>query len=78
MTQKSLSQGTVKSDFGINNRPILALKVSKDAYCKGLLHFVRFFSKLLGFKEPWADENNFNEVVLWIHDIDAICILRKC
>ena len=31
MDQKSISQGTLWTDLGVNNGPILALKVSKEA-----------------------------------------------
>ena len=35
MVQKTISQGTLKTDSGINKEPILALKVSKEAYESG-------------------------------------------
>ena len=41
MAQKSISQGTLKTGFGVSNRPILALKVSNEAYWMGLRYFVR-------------------------------------
>ena len=31
MALKAISQETLKTDFGVNNRPILALKVSIEA-----------------------------------------------
>ena len=34
------SQGTLKIDFGINHRPILAVKVSKEAHLTWLRHSV--------------------------------------
>ena len=59
------SQGTVNTDFGVDNRPILDLKVSKEAYWKGLSQFVRFFlSKWSVFKESGGVENQLNSL-LW-------------
>ena len=49
MTRKSISQGTLNTDFGVNNGPILALKVSKGAYQMGLRYFVRLFIDMIGF-----------------------------
>ena len=49
MDQKSTSQGTLKTDFGVNNKPILALKVSKEAYRMGLWQFVRVFINMITF-----------------------------
>ena len=43
MAQKSISRGAFKTDFGVNDWPILALKVSKEAYWMRLKHFVRDF-----------------------------------
>ena len=51
MAQKSISQGTLKVDIGINNRPILALNVSKEAYWMRLRYSVRYFTKMIVFKE---------------------------
>ena len=50
MAKNSISQGPLKTDFGVNNGPILALTVSKEAYWIGLRHFVRFFIKMMGFQ----------------------------
>ena len=49
MAQKLISQGTLKSDSEINNGPILALKVSKEAYWMCLLHSVRLITKMIVF-----------------------------
>ena len=38
MAQNSISKGTLKADFGITNLPILALKMSKEAYWIELLN----------------------------------------
>ena len=36
MAQKPISQGTLKTDFGVNNRPILDLKLNEcdTTFCK--------------------------------------------
>ena len=36
MTQKMISKGTLKTDFGVNNQPILPLKEPKEANLMGL------------------------------------------
>ena len=51
MAQKLISQGTLKTDFGIgiNNGPILALEMSKEAFWVWLPHYVRSFTKIIDF-----------------------------
>ena len=64
MAQKSISEGTLKTDIGINFQSILALKVSKEANGMWLWHAVRSLTKLLFKKEQWTDENHLPSV-LW-------------
>ena len=56
MSQKSISRGR-KTNFGANNRPILALKVSKEAYWMGLRYFLGVGIKIIVFEEPCAVKN---------------------
>ena len=79
MAQNSISQGTLQTDFDINNWPILALKVSKETYWMWLRHSLKVF-----YQNNWCLRNSgplkislfqYYEV-LWIHDIDAICTNR--
>ena len=41
-----ISKGTLKTDFGVNNQPILPLKEPKEANLMGLWHFARVFIKV--------------------------------
>ena len=56
-----------KTDFGGNDSPILALKVSKEVYTNNLLLRNRGALKISLLQRYEA---------LWIHDIDAICRRR--
>ena len=68
MAQKLISQGTLKTNFGMNNRPILALNVV-TIICKNFCQSGCFLrnSRLLKISllQPYE--------VLWIHNIDVIC-----
>ena len=50
VSQKLISQATLKTDFVVNNRPIVALRLSKEAYLMMLWHFVRGFIKMIVFQ----------------------------
>ena len=83
--QKLISQGTLKTDIGRNNRPILAMKVSKEAYWIWVRNSVRSFTKTNVFlRNSGPLKISFLQCyeVHWIHNIDAICIrfvsLRPC
>ena len=75
MAQKSNSQGTLMTDFGINIRPMLALKVSKEALILATIFYKIFYQNdyFLRNSEPLKISLLQCYEALWIHNIDAIC-----
>ena len=53
MALNVISQGTLMIDLGVNNRPIFAPNVSKEALT-GLLNYLRVCFKTISFSEQWA------------------------
>ena len=62
MDQKSITQVTLKNDFGINNRPILAFKLLNVAtiFCKIFYQNDGFFRNSA---VQWAVENQLTSVL---------------
>ena len=78
MAQKPISKAafTCKTDCGVDNRPIVAPTVSKEAYWMGLRYSDRFCSKIIGILGTVGLQKSgyfsVMYVVLWIRVIDAI------
>ena len=56
MAQKSISQGTLKTDFRVHNRPIFTPKLSKEVLNTGLRHYLTNCIKLSFFKYAAAEK----------------------
>ena len=66
MAQKGISPGTLKTDSGVDNRPIFVPSVLKEALWTGLWHSLMILSNLkIRLIQCYE--------VHWIHNVDTIC-----